>query len=91
MFAVFYAMRGDRLTSRRFRDRLISRPNAGQISPADLAEIYAALGETATAISYLRQAARIKDRGMLYLKVDPVWDPIRNTDGFREILLTMGF
>jgi serine/threonine-protein kinase len=91
MFAVFYAMRGDRLASRRFLDRLISRPDADTISPADLAEIYAALGETATAISYLERAARIKDRGMLYLKVNPVWDAIRNTDGFRKILLTMRF
>ena len=89
MFAVFYAMRGDRLASRRFLHRLTSRPDSGEVFPANLAEIYATLGETATAISYLQQAERIKDRGILYLKVNPVWDPIRNTDGFREILLTM--
>lgn len=89
MFAVFHAMRGDAAASRRFLAKLVSRRDADAVSPADLAEIHAALGETATAISYLQQAARIKDRGMLYLRVDPVWDPIRNTDGFREILLTM--
>jgi serine/threonine-protein kinase len=91
MFAVFHGMRGDRPAAQRFLSKLSSGPDAGEVSPADLAEIYAALGETKTAISYLQRAQRIKDRGMLYLKVNPVWDPIRNSDDFRRILLTMGF
>jgi hypothetical protein len=91
MSAVFYAMRGDRPNARRFLKRLSSPPDAGEVSPADMAEVYANLAEEAAAISYLRQAVRIKDRGLLYLKVNPVWDPIRNNDGFREILLTMRF
>jgi eukaryotic-like serine/threonine-protein kinase len=89
MFALTYAMRGDRIAARRYLELLIARPEISQTSPADLAEIYAALGETSTAVSYLQQAARIKDRGLMYLKVDPRWDPIRQTDGYREVLLTM--
>jgi len=91
MFAVFYAMRGDSVASRRFLARLRSRSGPGAANPFDMAEVYAALGETAAAVSYLQQAARIKDRGMLYLKVNPFWDPIRDTEGFRKVLLTMGF
>lgn len=89
MFAIIHAMRGNRIAARRYLERLTARPEIVLMSPADLAEIYVALGETGTAISYLQQAARIKDRELLYLKVDPQWDPIRHTDGYREILLTM--
>jgi serine/threonine protein kinase len=89
VLALIYAMRGDLTASRVVLKRMVARPNIDQVSPAVLAEIYGTIGETATAISYLRQAAGIKDRGLLYLKVDPLWDPIRNEAGFREVLLTM--
>jgi hypothetical protein len=91
MSAVFYAMRGDGPNARRLLKRLSSPPDASEVSPADMAEVYANLDEAATAISYLRQAVKIKDRGMLYLKVNPVWDPIRSNHAFGEILLTMRF
>jgi len=91
MSAVFYAMRGDGPNARRLLKRLSSPPDAGEVSPADMAEVYANLDEAATAVSYLRQAVKIKDRGMLYLKVNPVWDPIRSNHAFGEILLTMRF
>jgi serine/threonine protein kinase/Tfp pilus assembly protein PilF len=89
VLALIYGMRGDRVSARTVLERMVARPDVDAVSPAVLAEIYGTIGETATAISYLRQAASIKDRGLLYLKVDPLWDPIRNEAGYREILLTM--
>ena len=89
VLALIYAMRGDRASARTVLNGMVARPDVDAVSPAVLAEIYGTIGETATAISYLRQAASIKDRGLLYLKVDPLWDPIRNEAGYREILLTM--
>jgi serine/threonine-protein kinase len=90
MFALFYARRGDRLASQGYLERLKARLEVDRVSPASLAAIYAALGDEETAIDYLERAERIKDRGLLYLKVDPSWDPIRHTDEYKKVLLTMG-
>ena len=47
------------------------------------------LHESQLAVQYLRQAASVKDRGLLYLKVLPLWDPIRKEQGFQEIIRDM--
>ena len=90
LYAIVYAIKGDdQAACRRILRRMISEPSVSPVSAVDLAEIYGLLGENAKAIDYLRQAAAVKDRGLLYLKVDPFWDPIRNDPGFQEVLLTM--
>jgi TolB-like protein/Flp pilus assembly protein TadD len=56
---------------------------------ANLAEIEARTGETAEAIKILRQLLFLPT-GMVVsiqrLKIDPVWDPIRNDPGFQQLL-----
>jgi tetratricopeptide (TPR) repeat protein/TolB-like protein len=89
MFAMFHAMRGDRAEANRMLQRLASTSDVRSVSAADLALIYCALGETDKADSYLEEAARMKDRALLYLKVEPLWDPIHNEDAYKKILLTM--
>jgi serine/threonine protein kinase/Tfp pilus assembly protein PilF len=90
LFALIYGMRGDRKSSRLVLQRMLARPNGDQVSPAVLAELYGTIGETTAALSYLQKAADMKDRGLLYLKVDPLWDPLRNQGVFQDVLLTMG-
>ncbi len=89
MFAVIYAARGDEASARDYLRRLGTMAQIDRVSPSSLAIVYAALNDKDTAVSYLRQAARIKDRGLLYLRVDSRWDPIRDTDGYKETLLKM--
>jgi serine/threonine protein kinase/Tfp pilus assembly protein PilF len=89
MFAVIHAARGDAASAREYLRRLENLAQIDRVSPASLAIVYAALNDKYIAVSYLRQAARIKDRGLLYLKVDSRWDPIRDTDGYREVLSKM--
>jgi serine/threonine protein kinase/tetratricopeptide (TPR) repeat protein len=89
LLALAYAMRGDSSAAHRSLDRLTSRPDIGQVSPANLSMIYCALSEADKAVTHLRQAVQIKDRGLLYLKVAPFWDPIRQTEDYRQALLTM--
>jgi serine/threonine-protein kinase len=56
---------------------------------ANLAEIAARTGETGEAVKTLRQALLLP-AGMVVsierLKIDPVWDPIRNDPGFQQLL-----
>ena len=89
MFALTEATAHDSLACRRSLDRLMSRADIGQVSPASLAMIYGALGDTAKAQAYLHEAAEIKDRGLLYLKVAPFWDTIRQTEEYRNVLSRM--
>jgi TolB-like protein len=89
MFAIIHAARGDQSAARDYLHRLEALAQVNRVSPASLAIVHAALNEKDAAVTYLRQAAQIKDRGLLYLKVDSRWDPIRDTDGFKEILLKM--
>lgn len=89
MFAVIQAARGDQPSAREYLKHLEMLSQVDQISPANLAIIYAALSEKDAAVAYLRQAAQIKDRGLLYLKVNSLWDPIRDTDGYKDVLSKM--
>jgi tetratricopeptide (TPR) repeat protein len=56
---------------------------------AGLAQIEARTGQTAEAIKTLRQVLMLP-AGMVVsiqrLKIDPVWDPIRNDPGFQQLL-----
>jgi hypothetical protein len=89
MFAMFHAMRGDAPASRAYLGRMLARPETVRDSPVSLALVYTMLHESDSAMQYLRQAASVKDRGLLYLKVLPLWDPIRNEQGFQQLLRDM--
>jgi TolB-like protein/Tfp pilus assembly protein PilF len=61
----------------------------GNILLAGLAEIEARTGATADAIAILRQLLSVPAGGSVSiarLKIDPVWDPIRNDPGFQQLL-----
>jgi TolB-like protein/Tfp pilus assembly protein PilF len=54
-----------------------------------LAEIEARTGATADAVAILRQQLAVPAGGSVSiarLKIDPVWDPIRNDPGFQQLL-----
>jgi TolB-like protein/Tfp pilus assembly protein PilF len=54
-----------------------------------LAEIEARTGMTADAVAILRQQLAVPAGGSVSiarLKIDPVWDPIRNDPGFQQVL-----
>ena len=61
----------------------------GPYALAVLAEIQARAGEPAEAVKTLRRLLSIP-AGLLIslqqLKIDPVWDPIRNDPGFQQLL-----
>ena len=56
---------------------------------ANLAEVEARTGDAGAAVKTLRQVLLLP-AGMVAsierLKIDPVWDPIRNDPGFRQLL-----
>jgi serine/threonine-protein kinase len=61
----------------------------GNILLGGLAEMEARTGATADAIAILRRLLSVPAGGTVSiarLKIDPVWDPIRNDPGFQQLL-----
>lgn len=57
--------------------------------PYPLAYVYFSLGKTDDCFAALEQAYRIHQLSILVLKVDPVFDPIRNEPRFKSLLKRM--
>ena len=61
----------------------------GNILQAGLAEIKARIGAAGDAVAILRQLLSVpagQTVSIARLKIDPVWDPIRNDPGFQQLL-----
>ena len=60
--------------------------NSGRyIASPMIARIYLGLGETDAAIEWLRKGLQERSYWMAFLKMDPVWDPVREDARFREL------
>ena len=53
--------------------------------------VHAALGDTAQAIDALQQACEERTGVMVYLQVEPMWDPLRSDPRFQDLLRRMNF
>ena len=77
--------------ARQAADRLPPEKDAleGNILLTGLAEIKARAGATADAVAILRQLLSVpagQSVSIARLKIDPIWDPIRNDPGFQQLL-----
>lgn len=69
---------------------LEARRAAGEtVSPVALARASVALGRREEAYGYLDEALARKDRALMTLWTDPVWDELRGDARFREVLGTV--
>jgi hypothetical protein len=55
------------------------------------AQVLAQWGQLDTAIERLQAALRIGDSGLIYLRNDPLLDPLRNDPRFAQLLASIGF
>jgi hypothetical protein len=55
----------------------------------DIGEVHAYRGEADTALNWLERAYRLRDRGMLFLKVDPLLRNLRNDARYKVLLRKM--
>ena len=67
-------------------DRLEQMSAHGYVSPYHLAIIHLHLGNREQAIAQLKQAAELKDAWLVWLGVEPQWDPLRGEPAFEAIL-----
>jgi TolB-like protein len=57
----------------------------------EIAFIYAGLGDKDHAFAWLESAFQSRDKGILYLKIDPCLDPLRSDPRFEELIKRVGF
>jgi len=60
------------------------------VAPYNFAIIYNALGETHTALDYLEKAFAEKNVLMVFLKIDPKWNNLRNDPRYKALLWRIG-
>jgi tetratricopeptide (TPR) repeat protein len=88
MLGIAYAKKGKTAEARKIVDSLNS------ISPYDhafsIGIIYAWMDEKQKAMEYLNLAYRLYDFNMIRIKVDKMFDPLRNEESFKELLRKMG-
>ena len=70
---------------------LLSEATQRYISPYNIAIIYAALGENQNALAHLERAYAEKDIRMVFLGVEPAWDPLRLESRFANLEKAMKF
>ena len=60
------------------------------ISPTDIAQAYVRLGEIESAFKWLNMAYEEKSSGLVDLRVEPAYDPIRSDPRFGDLLRRVG-
>ena len=71
-------------------EALKEREKTKYVSPLDFARAYAQIGETELAFKYLDESFAHRAPGLVFLKVDRVWDRIRNDSRFTEAIRKVG-
>jgi tetratricopeptide (TPR) repeat protein len=80
-----YALVGRRAEAQKLLHELVQRSGEELLHPANVALVYAALGEKDEAFAWLDKAYDAYDSHLFQLR-DPQWDPLRDDQRFSELL-----
>jgi serine/threonine-protein kinase len=69
----------------------IVRRDFGDAASYQYAQVYSVVGDKPRALGELERALDIRDSGLLWLKVDPTLDPLRNEPRFKAIVSRLDF
>lgn len=86
-----YAKSGRRTEALRVLNHLKEESKRRYAPSADIALVYAALGDTNEAFEGLRKAYQEHEGRLVALKVDPMFDPLRPDPRFQDLLRRMNF
>jgi serine/threonine protein kinase/predicted Zn-dependent protease len=76
----------EKKAAREILQKLLDLAIKKYVSSYDIASIHCGLGETGQALSFLEKAAEEHAYLLSYLNVDPILDPLRNQERFRELI-----
>jgi adenylate cyclase len=89
--AYAYARAGNTQMARAILDSLKQQSATAYVASDVVASVYVALGDKEHAFEYLDKAANERAGWLVYLNVDPIWDPIRHDPRFIALIRKMGF
>ncbi len=84
------ALMGERGKARAVMRGLVEEAKTRPVSRVEIAAVHAALGEKDEALEWLHYAVEARDPLVVFLGVDPRFDPIRNDPRFTELLRIIG-
>ena len=85
-----YAVSDRRAEAERMLDELIEMSKRVYVSPYSIARVHTGLGNTEQALEWLEKACEQRHGILAYLKVEPVFDPLRSEVRFTDLLRRMG-
>ena len=88
--AYAYACAGNTQQALAILDTLKKQSDTMYVASDVIASVYVALGDKEHAFEYLNKAVGERAGWMVWLKLDPIWDPIRKDPRFIVILKKMG-
>jgi len=85
------AKSGDRAGAMATLGALTAISPGGEVAAFNLALVYLGLGEHARALDYLEQAYAANSQQLVWLKVDPTYDPLRKDPRFKALMKRLNF
>ena len=82
---------GKQAEARALLERLIKSSTERYVSPYNIAMIYNALGERDQTFTWLERGYEQRDQKMVFLKVEPKWNNLRNDSRFQDLMQRVGF
>jgi serine/threonine protein kinase/Tfp pilus assembly protein PilF len=89
--SVVNARAGRESEARRYLESLRSPPAGERVDPVWTAFACAALGDEECALHGLEEGYRLRSSNMVFLRVAPAWDPLRDHPRFRALVERMNF
>ena len=81
-----YAIAGQRGAAQKMLDQLQEMTRHRYVAPYATALIYTGLGEKQQALTWLEKAYEARDHWLIWLKVEPLFDPLRSEPRFADLL-----
>jgi len=85
-----YAVAGKKSEAQQILRQLKSQSGKSFVSAYDIATIYVGLGEKERALTLLEDGYEQRAEGLVWLKVDPVFDSLRSDPRFQDLLRRVG-
>jgi eukaryotic-like serine/threonine-protein kinase len=84
------ARTGERSRALQVLEQLKSASKQRYVYSLGLARVYAGLGDKDRAFVWLEKAYEERSTALYFLKVDPIWDPLRSDPRFNDLLRRIG-
>jgi TolB-like protein/Tfp pilus assembly protein PilF len=86
-----YAISGNRAEAQRLHDKLQERSQKRYVPAYSRSVIFTGLGNKEQAFEWAQKAYEERDYWLVYLKVEPAFDPLRSDPRFQDLLRRMNF